>query len=91
MATSAGRLPYRAIVHVAGINMLWRASSRSIEDSIRNALKLAEERGLSSLAFPVIGAGSGGFPAAAAEQVMLETFAGLECGVEVVLVRYRRE
>src|ERR671933_2834492 len=35
--TSAGRLPYRAIIHVAGINLLWRASRRSIEDSVRNA------------------------------------------------------
>src|ERR671933_507593 len=35
--TSAGRLPYRAILHVAGLNMPWRASRRSIEDSVRNA------------------------------------------------------
>jgi O-acetyl-ADP-ribose deacetylase (regulator of RNase III) len=28
--TSAGRLPFRAIIHVAGINLLWRASERSI-------------------------------------------------------------
>jgi O-acetyl-ADP-ribose deacetylase (regulator of RNase III) len=26
--TSAGKLPFKAIIHVAGINMLWRASER---------------------------------------------------------------
>ena len=39
--TSAGRLPFKAIIHVAGINLLWRASERSIRDSVRNALDLA--------------------------------------------------
>ncbi len=28
--TSAGRLPFKVIIHVAGINMLWRASEWSI-------------------------------------------------------------
>ena len=31
--TSAGTLPFRGIIHVAGINMLWRASEQSIRDS----------------------------------------------------------
>src|SRR5579871_4440379 len=35
VATSAGRLPYKAIIHVAGINLLWRASRASIRDSVR--------------------------------------------------------
>jgi O-acetyl-ADP-ribose deacetylase len=87
--TGAGRLPYRAIIHVAGINMLWRASRRSIQESVRNAMRVAEELGLRSLALPVIGAGSGGFNAEAAERIMLETFAEIESDVEVVLVRYR--
>jgi O-acetyl-ADP-ribose deacetylase (regulator of RNase III) len=88
--TSAGRLPHRAIIHVAGINMLWRASRASIEGSVRNAVRLAERLGLRSLAFPVIGAGSGGFDPAASERIMRETLAGLESELEVVLVRYRK-
>src|SRR6187549_1612398 len=40
--TTAGRLPYRAIIHVAGINMLWRASRGSIRDSVLNATALAQ-------------------------------------------------
>ena len=87
--TSAGRLPYRAIIHVAGINMFWRASERSIRDSVRNAVQLADSLGLRSLAFPLIGAGSGGFDAAAAERMMLDTLVGLESDLQVVIVRYR--
>lgn len=89
VATSAGRLPFKAIIHVAGINLLWRASRESIRDSVRNALRVAGEIGLNSLAFPIIGAGSGGFDAAGAERVMLEALEGSESPVRVVLVRYR--
>uniref|UniRef100_UPI003561FF9F macro domain-containing protein n=1 Tax=Novipirellula sp. TaxID=2795430 RepID=UPI003561FF9F len=40
--TSAGKLPFKAIIHVAGISMTWRSNERSIRDSCRNALALAE-------------------------------------------------
>jgi O-acetyl-ADP-ribose deacetylase (regulator of RNase III) len=56
--TSAGKLPFKGIIHVAGINMLWRASETSIRDSLRNAIKITDENGFQSIAFPVIGAGS---------------------------------
>jgi O-acetyl-ADP-ribose deacetylase (regulator of RNase III) len=88
--TSAGRLPYRAIIHVAGINMLWRASRASIRGSVRSAVALAERLKLRSLAFPIIGAGSGGFNATEAERIMRETFAELASEIDVVLVRYRK-
>ncbi len=88
--TSAGRLPYRGIIHVAGINMLWRASAASIEDSVRNAVRLAEQHTLKTVAFPIIGAGSGGFDAASAEQIMRDTFARLQSPVLVTLVWYRK-
>ena len=58
--TGAGCLPFKAIIHVAGINMLWRASERSVRDSVRNAMALASVHGFQSIAFPLIGAGSGG-------------------------------
>lgn len=90
VVTSAGRLPYRAIVHVAGINLLWRASRQSIVDSVRNAMGLAETLGIESIAFPVIGAGSGSFPPSEAERIMLETFAALDSSLEVNLVRFRQ-
>ncbi|MGI6435496.1 MAG: macro domain-containing protein [Syntrophomonadaceae bacterium] len=61
VVTSAGKLNYKAIIHVAGINLLWRASEKSIRLSVRNALGIAEKNDYKSIAFPVIGAGSGGF------------------------------
>jgi O-acetyl-ADP-ribose deacetylase (regulator of RNase III) len=88
--TSAGRLPYTAILHVAGINMWWRASRASIRDSVRSAMRLAEELGLRSVAFPILGAGSGGFDPVEAERIMIETFAEITSDIEVTLVRYRQ-
>src|ERR1051326_3410048 len=90
VATGTGRLAYKAIIHVAGIHMLWRASRASIRDSVRNAVRLAEERGLRSIAFPILGAGSGGFDPTEAERIMIDTLAGLSGDMEVVLVRYRK-
>ncbi|MEE8573879.1 MAG: macro domain-containing protein [Thermodesulfobacteriota bacterium] len=58
--TGAGKLPHKAIIHVAGINMLWRASERSVRDSVRSAMELAKENKFTSVAFPLIGAGTGG-------------------------------
>jgi O-acetyl-ADP-ribose deacetylase (regulator of RNase III) len=87
--TSAGRLPFQGIIHVAGINMLWRASERSIRDSVRNTMRLAEQRGYWSIAFPLIGAGSGGFNQDQAKTVMLDEFRTLESPPAVTLVVFR--
>lgn len=88
--TGAGRLPFRAIVHVAGIDMLWRASERSIRRSLRSALELVVAGGFASVAFPIVGAGSGGFKEDAALALMIDELAQLELPVRVVLVRFVR-
>lgn len=90
VVTGAGRLPHKAIIHVAGINLLWRASPRSIQDSVHSALALAVERGFRSLAFPLIGAGSGGFAEATAFELMIQALAGLDHAISVRIVRFRR-
>lgn len=89
VVTSAGRLPYKAIIHVAGINMLWRSSERAIRDSTRNAVAVAAERNFASLAMPIIGAGSGGFDAASAQALMTDELSRCE-GPQVTIVRYRK-
>lgn len=89
VATSAGRLPHKAIIHVAGINMLWRASERSIRDSTRNAMAVARSRGFRSMAMPIIGAGSGGFAPASALELLLDELGSCE-GVDVTIVRYAK-
>ena len=84
--TSAGNLPFKGIIHVAGINLLWRASERSIRDSVRNALKIAIEQGFKSIAFPLIGAGSGGFDRGRSMSIMLEELKRLDYPLEVRVV-----
>ena len=51
------KLPYAGIIHVVGIDLLWRASERSICDSVRNAAALADQHEYRHMALPVIGAG----------------------------------
>ncbi len=87
--TSAGRLPFKAIIHVASIDMFWKASEISIARSVENALILAEESGFTSIAFPILGAGSGRFNAERAEAIMRETFEKSRASISVILVRYR--
>ena len=87
--TSAGRLPFQAIIHVAGINMLWRASERSIRDSVRNALALAHAKGFRSIAFPLIGAGSGGFNPERAKAIMVDELGKVDLPMEARLVMFQ--
>lgn len=86
--TSAGRLPFRAILHVAGINLLWRSSERSIRDSVRSALTIARERRYRSIAIPLIGAGSGGGRPAQVERLILDELSHCPFDGEVRVVRY---
>lgn len=87
--TNAGQLPYQGIIHVAGINLLWRASEQSIRDSVQNAVSLATEKGFRSIAFPIIGTGSGSFDEEQALTLMVETLEGIEYEGRVIIVRYR--
>lgn len=87
--TGAGRLPFRAILHTAGIDLLWRASQRSIQASVRSTMALVAQHGFASVAFPVIGAGSGGVGEARALRWMLDAFDAIEIDAQVRIVRYR--
>ena len=89
--TSAGRLPNRGIIHVAGISMLWRSSRYSIQQSVHSAMGVVNREQFQSVAFPVVGAGTGGFGEEGALQLMLEAFAAVESSATVTVVRYRRQ
>ena len=88
--TGAGRLAFRGIIHVAGINLLWLASERSIAASVVSAMKIVDATPFGSVAFPVIGAGSGGFDAGEALAIMMKAFAGIHSRARTVVVRYER-
>lgn len=87
--TGAGKLPFKAIIHVAGINLLWRSSEWSIRESVRNAIASAKTMGCHSIAFPLIGAGSGGGSADMVQQWMMEELQMIEFAGSVLLVRYK--
>lgn len=89
VVTGPGRLPFKAIIHVAGISLLWRSSERSVRDSVRNALALAREKGYRSVAFPLIGAGSGGGKAERVLEWMRQELQSVEFGGEVRIVCYK--
>ena len=89
VATSAGRLPFKAIIHVAGISMFWVSSERSIRGSVRNAMALLKARGYRSIAFPLVGAGTGGGKEQQIVAIMMDELAKIEFDGGVRIVRYR--
>jgi O-acetyl-ADP-ribose deacetylase (regulator of RNase III) len=89
VTTGPGQLPCKAIIHVAGINLLWRSSERSIRSSVANAMQLVKESGYRSIAFPLIGAGSGGGDPSRVLAIMQQELQTLEFDGEVLIVRYR--
>jgi O-acetyl-ADP-ribose deacetylase (regulator of RNase III) len=88
--TGAGRLPFEGIIHVAGINMLWHASERSIRGSVQSAMDIVDQHGFRSVAFPIIGAGSGRFKTDKALELMLDEFLHIKSGSVATIVKYRK-
>jgi O-acetyl-ADP-ribose deacetylase (regulator of RNase III) len=88
--TSAGGLSYRGIIHVAGIDGLWRASEHSIRESVRNAVALAEDKGFKSIAFPVIGSGSGSFNQQKALELMIDELAQIKTELRIKIVCFNK-
>jgi len=86
--TTAGRLPHKAIIHVAGINLLWRGTEESISQSVINATRLAREHHFASIAFPVLGSGSGGFNSEAALAIMTDALISIDEPLSVRIVRF---
>ena len=86
--TGPGQLPFKAIIHVAGISMWWRSSERSIRQCVRSAIRLATEGGYQSIAIPLIGAGTGGGRPEEVLALIREELDGLEFAGEVRIVRY---
>ena len=86
--TSAGRLPFHGIIHVAGINMLWRSSEFSVRQSVRSAMRVVAEHGFRSVAFPLIGAGSGGGSPDRIQRLITDELSTIAFSGEVYVVRY---
>ena len=73
--TSAGRLPARFVIHAVG--PVWQGGvhgeAELLASAYRWSLRLAEERRLTSIAFPSISTGAYGYPLREAARVALRT------------------
>lgn len=87
--TGAGKLPYRAIIHVAGISLLWVSSEWAVRACVRNAMALARRGGYRSIAFPLIGAGTGGGRSERVREWMRDELQAIEFHGVVIIVRYK--
>ncbi len=72
VATKAGSLAAKYVIHAATMGMDFKTDEIKIRDSCRNALRVAEELKISSVAFPALGCGVGGFPLLAAAKIMAQ-------------------
>ncbi len=72
VVTGPGNLACRHVIHAAAMGQDLHTSADKIRSSTDNALKRAEELGVTSIAFPALGTGVGGFDYEHAAQIMLE-------------------
>ena len=96
VATGAGSLSAKYVIHAATMGMDFATDEVKIRDSARSALKLAEELKIKSIVFPALGCGTGGFPLLASAKIMAqETFRHLRLGGsalrEIVFCLYDQE
>ncbi len=75
VATTAGALSAKYIIHAAGMGQDLKTSGEIVEACTAASLRLADELGAASIAFPAIGTGVGGLPADAAARRMLHAAA----------------
>ncbi len=72
--TEAFALPNRHVIHCLGpVYGRDRPEAELLADCYRNALELAEQHGLASIAFPALSAGAFGYPLEEAARVALAT------------------
>lgn len=86
--TGAGKLPFKGIIHVAGLNHCWMTSELIIRKCVRSALTIANEKKFKSLAFPLIGAGTGGMSRDVSLRFMLEEVENSTYGGRALLIKF---
>ena len=86
--TSSGHLDFKGIIHVAGINLCWFATAKSIQESIRSAMEIVKECSFQSVAFPIIGSGSGNRSRSKSLKLMMEAFQPIDSDARVIIVEY---
>jgi O-acetyl-ADP-ribose deacetylase (regulator of RNase III) len=72
IVTSGGSLAARYVIHAISLDRDRRTSGPVIEQAIRSAFARARELGLTSLAFPALGTGVGGFSLEEAARITVD-------------------
>lgn len=72
IATAAGALPAQYVIHAATMGMDFDTDEVKIRSACSSALELAEKLKISSIAFPALGCGTGGFPFVAASKIIAQ-------------------
>lgn len=88
--TGPGRLPFKGIIHVAGLNLFWIATEFSVRASTRSALQLATRVNARSLALPLIGAGTGGLKPDRVQSWISEEAERSDFPGRIVVVRFEK-
>jgi len=70
--TCAGKLAAKYVIHAATMAMDFKTDEIKIRNSCRNSLQLAEKLKISSITFPALGCGTGGFPLLASAKIMAQ-------------------
>jgi O-acetyl-ADP-ribose deacetylase len=78
VATTAGRLPARWVVHGAVMGQDLRTDADKVARTTASCLRVADELGAESLALPAFGTGVGGFPLDECARIMVEAVRGYE-------------
>jgi len=73
IVTTAGSLAARAVIHAVSLDRDRRTSGPVIEAAVRSAMARAREIGATSVAFPALGTGVGGFPLDEAARITVDT------------------
>jgi O-acetyl-ADP-ribose deacetylase (regulator of RNase III) len=85
--TGGHNLPNRYVIHCLGpVYGVDEPSDRLLVECYRNALKLAEQHGISSVAFPAISTGVFGYPMEEAAEVAFRTIAEMAPSLKSVKV-----
>ena len=72
VATGAGELPCRWVVHAATMRLGGPTSAEIVREATASALRVADELGATSFALVAFGTGVGGFPLAEAARIETE-------------------
>jgi O-acetyl-ADP-ribose deacetylase (regulator of RNase III) len=85
VATTAGRLPARWVIHAVG-PVYSRTEDRSglLASAYEESLRVADQLGAKTVAFPAISAGVYGWPADDAARIAVQTVLGTPTDVELV-------